>query len=497
MTTAPPIQRRVSAPALPLSREVIEVLDSDEEPAPTPAKTPAKSTHKQTQKRALPRRSTFRKPPQPPKFREENGVIAILDSDDGEEVPPPSPCQERIEKESISAAPVSNSPRSASSSTLMEEAVNDIDMVADDPVEPDTSVRSPEAADEQVEEGTPGPADNPSAQGATPAPVDVHEVELSSAADQAHVDDVPPDIAGPTDLLLPPAVGDSTEAIATLETGPSTLTVSSSSDPDALPVGSLERDTSSPVAPVEKLDLLREETASPVHSFLDPCLQSLTIAGTSSGQQPPLSMASRSACPTPPGESKEHTNCSDFVPPASSPRFLKPYSGSAHRPQLRVRGVRTLYGGSHGFFTDVLRLSQKRRTSRFSQSTGGATTPFVPTTSVRDSPVLSTITRFSDPPEELVEEPIAVPQQEFPMEGIIVTQELEHFASVVQDRDTDQDMDIGTDEPSTALQSSSSEAPDTKAGTAVAQNEPVNEETDSKAETSSTSTVPVTSMVCG
>ncbi|KAI0779689.1 hypothetical protein C8Q74DRAFT_708453 [Fomes fomentarius] len=62
----PPIQRRVSAPAVPLSREVIEILDSDEEPAPPPAKIPAKPPHTQAQKRALPRRSTFRKPPSLP-----------------------------------------------------------------------------------------------------------------------------------------------------------------------------------------------------------------------------------------------------------------------------------------------------------------------------------------------------------------------------------------------------------------------------------------------
>ncbi|RPD78604.1 hypothetical protein L226DRAFT_298003 [Lentinus tigrinus ALCF2SS1-7] len=405
-------KRRASAPVAPTPREVIEILDSDDEDVPRqPSPKPPPP--------ALPRRKTtqttkIKKTPAVV-FKEVNGVIVLDDSDDDIVEQPPPPAQASTSKRKsplrVSPPPSDASPDAQASTSQRRDASpprrHSLSVASfvrspspaqqtitqESPVlSPERVVSSPIATEQEdvhmlddgyvpeLPEDTMLDAEMPNdASQDLPSPEQVRqemEEEQTPPVDEvvAHADEpiqVPPSPAQQFSLAIsasstsPQQVPPTREGTAALETAPSTLRTAS--PPEAEPPLQVAAPQPSSLAGATKAlisrlssvalepaqpDSVREGTASPVSSLLDPRLQDLAITGT-----PTESSASPAQ-----SSSSDGTHGPPISPNTSKAKMRSPKLASAS-PVRRMRWKNLLYGDNDGFFKAVLRNSEKRRSS--------------------------------------------------------------------------------------------------------------------------------------
>ncbi|RDX54983.1 hypothetical protein OH76DRAFT_854994 [Lentinus brumalis] len=368
--------RRHSAPVAPSQHEVIEILDSDDEyvpPPKAPPPPPKQPSPKSTSDLPLPRRRTIQPNKVPTvAYKEENGIIILDDSDDDEVAVPPPPAAQASTSQrkdsfipptaapaaptiasprkdaspvrrspsivplvrspspgqstSIRASPASSahSPKQASSPLVAVEQA-DVFMLDDDPVrEPPEDTMADVQMDDDVpedvlplegsqqgsdEEQTP-PADEIVAQTNIPIPV----ASTTERDSSSHPGEEPPTREGTS---APEMASSTIRTVSPPEPGieveSDVAPVVASPQPSSLAgaTKALITRLSSVVLSAEP-DSVREGTASPVSSILDPRLQDLAISGTSTESSASPAQASST---DPPG-TYPFTRCSRTEPHA-------------------------------------------------------------------------------------------------------------------------------------------------------------------------------------
>ncbi|OSD07079.1 hypothetical protein PYCCODRAFT_793710 [Trametes coccinea BRFM310] len=415
----PSSQRPPPTSAVPPSPEVIEILDSDDDPHPPQlTKAPPAPLN-------IPRRTKYQTN-LPPRYREENGVIILTDDDEPAATPKPPATSapsapekrpeeiyQQIRAQVSSLRPVaplppetSLPPRSHDHQSPLPQttAQDEVDAHA---ILPPVGIRDPQDVEMAEEESVlPEILDEISTK-EEPSTVKQQPVD-NIAAPQDDPQDHPPDPDldtmqedPPLSSREPPQEGHAVEETHTTAPSPlaelpvqTQLTVEPSAAAEDLAKPDSVQKTSSPSLPTRDVDdtstadqessekppplsdtipsdlpnqvpppripafavVSRSETASPVSTILDPQLQELVISEGSTGIEQKGEQASSSGL-------QQFTSS---IPPSSCTSSSTSSSSSSQslRKAAKIRIKAPLYSGPNGFFADVYRLSQKRRQSQ-------------------------------------------------------------------------------------------------------------------------------------